>query len=218
MVGFGKFHQRSQSRTSCQQLQEWPWMGPFGKVCKKCAAAQKQKNDENCQWLQGWYHRCQQLQGRGHSARCARNVLLIRSRRMTKTVNGYKDGTTVVNSWCAADQKQKNDENCQRLQGWYHRCQQLQGRGHSARCAINVLLIRSRGMMKTVNGYKDGTTVVNSCKDGAIRQGVQEMCCWSEAEEWRKLSTVTRMVPPLSTVARTGPFGKVCNKCAADQK
>jgi hypothetical protein len=154
MVGFGKFHQRSQSGTSCQQLQEWPWMGPFGKVCKKYAAAQKQKNDENCQRLQGWYHHCQQLQGRGHSARCARNVLLI----------------------------------------------------------------RSRGMMKTVNGYKDGTTVVNSCKDGAIWQGVQEMCCWSEVEEWWKLSTVTRMVPPLSTVVRTGPFGKVCKKCAADQK
>ena len=69
---------------------------------------------------------------------------------MMKTVNGYKDGTTIVNS-------------CKDGPGW----------GHSARCARNVLLLRSRRMTKTVNGYKDGTTVVNSCKDGAIRQGVQ---------------------------------------------
>jgi hypothetical protein len=72
-----------------------------------------------------------------------------------------------------ADQKQKNDENSPVVptiirdgsvgSGGNHcqkdtSCQQLQGWGHLARHARNVQLIRSRGMMETVDSYKDGTT------------------------------------------------------------
>ena len=82
---------------------------------------------------------------------------------------------------CASDQKPKNDENSPVVQsiirdgsvGTAHNCcqidigcQPLQGWYHLAMHARNVQLIRSRGMMETVDGYKDGTTW----------EGVQEIC------------------------------------------